>query len=213
MFNYVRLSDGGIHRLDNVRPEVTILTEIATRLLPSSPIDFAAFREHKTIRETIARIVPGLEELTHIDVAKREFHVRGRIMHTPEFKTKDGKAHFVVRELPKAADSLMLTTVRSEGQFNTIVYEYRDTYRGIDDRWSAMLHPDDLAAHGFADGDVGTLESEHGRMEDVTLHAFDIACGSVMAYYPEANVLIGTQVDPRSKTPAFKSTPVRLIPR
>jgi hypothetical protein len=29
-----------------------------------------------------------------------------------------------------------------------------------------------------------------------------------MAYYPEANVLCGTAVDPRSKTPAFKSVPV-----
>src|SRR5262249_24752827 len=142
-----------------------------------------------------------------------EFHVRGRLMHAAEFKSKDGKAHFAVRALPAAAESLMLTTVRSEGQFNTIVYEYCDTYRGIDDRWSAMLHPEDLAAHGFADGDVATLESAHGRMEDVTLRAFDIARGSVMAYYPEANVLIGTQVDPRSKTPAFKSTPIRLISR
>jgi anaerobic selenocysteine-containing dehydrogenase len=32
-----------------------------------------------------------------------------------------------------------------------------------------------------------------------------------MAYYPEANVLIGTEHDPRSKTPAFKSVPVKII--
>ena len=32
--------------------------------------------------------------------------------------------------------------------------------------------------------------------------------GSALAYYPEANVLCGTAVDPRSKTPAFKSVPV-----
>ena len=31
---------------------------------------------------------------------------------------------------------------------------------------------------------------------------------SALAYYPEANVLCGTAVDPRSKTPAFKSVPV-----
>ena len=38
--------------------------------------------------------------------------------------------------------------------------------------------------------------------------AFDLPPGSAMAYYPEANVLVGTAVDPRSKTPAFKSVPV-----
>jgi anaerobic selenocysteine-containing dehydrogenase len=74
-----------------------------------------------------------------------------------------------------------------------------------------MLHPDDLAAAGFAEGDTATLVSAHGRMPGVTLKAYDLARGSVMAYYPEANVLVGTEVDPRSRTPSFKATPVRLV--
>ena len=32
MFNFVRLSDGGIHRLDNVRSEVNVLTHFAQHL-------------------------------------------------------------------------------------------------------------------------------------------------------------------------------------
>ena len=43
---------------------------------------------------------------------------------------------------------------------------------------------------------------------DVIVRAFDVARGSVMAYYPEANMLTGTAIDPRSKTPSFKATPV-----
>jgi hypothetical protein len=31
-----------------------------------------------------------------------------------------------------------------------------------------------------------------------------------MAYFPEANVLIGREFDPRSKTPAFKSVAVAI---
>ena len=31
-------------------------------------------------------------------------------------------------------------------------------------------------------------------------------------YYPEANVLVPTSVDPRSKTPAFKNVLVTLTP-
>ncbi|MEZ5562519.1 MAG: FdhF/YdeP family oxidoreductase [Gammaproteobacteria bacterium] len=209
MFNYVRLSDGGITRLDTVRPEVDILTRLAERLLPDTPIAFSAFRQHRTLRETIARIVPGMEDLADIDVAKREFHVRGRLLHTPHFNTTDGRARFVCRPVPPASASpLILTTVRSEGQFNTIVYERTDSYRNGADRWTALLHPADLAAHGLADGDTATLVSAHGRMEGVTVRPFDLARGSVMAYFPEANVLTGTAVDPRSKTPAFKSTPV-----
>jgi len=212
MFNYVRLSDGGIRRQANTRPEMVVLTEIARRLLPDSPIDFTAFQQHRTAREAIAKIVPGMEALADIDVAKQEFHVAGRLLHTPSFNTADGRAHFVVRKTPAPVSSgLTLTTVRSEGQFNTSIYERTDTYRGMADRWSVMMNAADLADHGLADGDVATLESDHGRMEDVTIRAYDIARVGVMAYFPEANVLTGTAVDPRSKTPAFKSTPVRIV--
>jgi anaerobic selenocysteine-containing dehydrogenase len=71
-----------------------------------------------------------------------------------------------------------------------------------------MLTEEDIAAHGLTEGGTATLVSKHGRMEGVTIKAFDLAKGSVMAYYPEANVLTDTDVDPRSKTPSFKATPV-----
>lgn len=215
MFNFVRLSDGGIDRLDNVRPEVAILSDLAARVLPLSKIDFKAFARHRHIREAIAETIPGMEALADIDVAKREFHIKGRLLHTPEFNTADGKAKFVVRPLPQPhqpndAWGLVLTTVRSEGQFNSIIYETTDSYRGNADRMTVMLHSEDIAAAGFAEGDHAVLVSAHGRMPGVTLKAYDLARGSVLAYYPEANVLVGTAVDPRSRTPAFKATPVRL---
>ncbi len=209
MFNYVRLSDGGIDRLDNVRPEVAILADLAMRMLPGSPVDWAAFKQHRTIREAIARIVPGMGPLADIDDAKREFHIANRLMHTPVFHTTDGKAHFITRPTPPSHQApLMLTTVRSEGQFNTIIYERTDSYRDGADRWTVMLSEADIIEHGLADGGDANLCSANGRMEGVRIKAFDLAKGSVMAYYPEANVLTGTAVDPRSKTPSFKATPV-----
>jgi molybdopterin-dependent oxidoreductase alpha subunit len=211
MFNFVRLSDGGINRLDNVRPEVAILADLASRVLPDCPIDFAAFARHSRIREAIAEIIPGMAQLVDIEVAKREFHVAGRLLHTPHFNTPDGKGHFVVRPLPTLPQAgLMLTTVRSEGQFNSIIYEVTDSYRGGAGRMTAMMHPDDIAAAGFADGDRVCLVSDNGRMSGVTLKNYDVSRGSVIAYFPEANILVGNAVDPRSRTPAFKATPVRI---
>lgn len=207
MFNFVRLSDGGIKRLDNVRPETVILTDIAAQLLPDSPIDFAAFKQHAKVRAAIAKIVPGLEGLADIDVAKREFHIKNRVMHAPEFGTPDGKAHFVVTPLPVAPTGLTLATVRSEGQFNTIIYEEHDSYRMKAGRDAVFLNRDDMAAFGLAEGQHFTLASETGRLTGRAT-AFDLPRGSVMAYYPEANVLCGLASDPRSKTPAFKSVPV-----
>ncbi|MBO7005829.1 MAG: hypothetical protein JJ854_08180, partial [Pseudomonadales bacterium] len=40
---------------------------------------------------------------------------------------------------------------------------------------------------------------------------FDIQEGNLMCYYPEANIITSTEVDPRSKTPTFKATPVEVI--
>ena len=207
MFNYVRLSDGGITRLDNVRPETVILCDLAAQLVPDCPIDFSAFKQHSKVREAIAKIVPGLEQLADIDVAKREFHIQNRVMHAPEFGTPDGKAHFVVTPTPLPGTELTLATVRSEGQFNTIIYEEQDSYRLKAGRDAIFLSREDMAKFGLAPGARITLASDHGRMEG-TATPFDLPPGSALAYYPEANVLCGTAVDPRSHTPAFKSVPV-----
>ena len=210
MFNFVRLSDGGIHRLDYVRPESWILGQLGRRMLPYSPIDFEAFSGHSRLRDAIAAIVPGMEELADIDVAKREFHIRNRVLHTPTFATTDGKAHFVVTPLPAPpAGRLMLASVRSEGQFNSIIYEETDSYRGKAGRDSVFLNAEDMAERGLSEGQGVRVTSDVGEMRGVATR-FDLPRGSVLAYYPEANVLVGTAVEPRSKTPAFKSVPVQV---
>ncbi len=211
MFNYVRLSDGGVTRLETVRPETTILADLAARVRPDSGIDFQAFAKHSNLRRAIADIVPGMEDIADIDVAKREFHIRNRLMHEPVFRTTTGKAAFTVQNMPTAvAGKFTLTTVRSEGQFNSIVYEEKDSYRGTTTRWCVMMNRDDMAELGLDEGELADVHSGQGVMEGVTVYGFDVRRGDVMAYFPEANVLTRTLVDPRSRTPAFKSTPVSI---
>ncbi|SNY94146.1 oxidoreductase alpha (molybdopterin) subunit [Cohaesibacter sp. ES.047] len=209
MFNFVRLSDGGIHRLDKVRPESVILSDLASRLLGDDVIDFKVFGKHQELRKAIAQVVPGMEDLATIDVAKREFHIRNRIIHSPDFKTKDGKAHFVTHPLPEAGDKpFVLSTMRSEGQYNSIVYEETDSYRGTKTRWSILMNAEDMKRLGIEPEAKADVTSPNGKMEGVTVYAFGLPQGSILAYYPEANVLTDTKVDPRSRTPAFKSVDV-----
>jgi anaerobic selenocysteine-containing dehydrogenase len=214
MFNYVRLSDGGVTRLETVRPETMILAELGSRLRPDCGVDFLAFGRHSKLRRAIAEIVPGMEDLADIDIAKREFHIRNRLMHEPVFRTPTGKAAFVVRAMPDTPrpTPFMLTTVRSEGQFNSIVYEEKDSYRGTKTRWCVMMNRDDMAELGLDEEALADVISEQGVMHDVTVYGFDLRRGDVMAYFPEANVLTRKDIDPRSKTPAFKSTPVSISP-
>ena len=104
----------------------------------------------------------------------------------------------------------MLCTARSEGQFNTIVYEQEDSYRQMTNRWIVLMNPEDMASMDLTTGSPVTLRSEHGCMQALAAHPFDLPRRNLMAYFPEANVLIGTAVDPESRTPAFKSTPIRV---
>lgn len=223
MFNFIRYSEGGIERLSNVRSEVTVLTHFAEQLLTQRSadqktppaFDFSVFRSHASIRETIAAVVPGMEQLKSIDIAKQEFHVAQRLLHSPVFKTPSGKASFAVRPLPEAINSFeypqRLMSVRSEGQFNSIIYEEKDSYRRVDQRWAVMMNAQQIAKLGIKVGDLVDIVSAHGRMQAVKVFEFDLPDDDIMAYYPEANVLIGCGRDARSKTPAFKSVPVRLM--
>ena len=215
MFNYVRLSDGGIERLHNVKPEVEILCELGKRLLPDCPLDFQQLKNHDSIRAYIAATIPGLGELKDIGANKQEFTINNRLLHQPEFKTANGKAQFQVTSLPQQKTSnqypFLLASIRSEGQFNSIIYEENDSYRGTDTRWSVLMNADDIKALGIKSGDCVDVQSPHGEMKNVKVFDFGIPRGNLLAYYPEANVLIGTAHDPRSKTPAFKSVAVNIV--
>lgn len=212
MFNFVRLSDGGIERFAQLRSEVEIITALGQQLIDRSRLDFALFESHERIRQLIGDVVPGFAKLKAIGAAKEEFHIEGRTLHTPRFATADGKARFFYHPLPTRTNApFLLTSVRSEGQFNSIIYHEHDSYRGQSERWVVLMNPEDMAAQGWRRDQKVDLITQTGRMQGVRVKPFDIRRGNLMAYYPEANVLIGREVDPQSKTPGFKSVPVSVV--
>jgi anaerobic selenocysteine-containing dehydrogenase len=215
MFNYVRLSDGGPRRLDGPRSEVEIISHLADAVLGSDgPISWREMEQTHNIRGVIVKVVPGFEAIENIDQTKQEFHITGRVIHEPRFPTPSGRAILHTHSLPLLRGEpgeLRLMTVRSEGQFNTVVYEETDIYRGIDRRDVILLHPDDMQARGLADDELVTVTSETGSMSNIRARRFpEIRAGNVLMYYPESNVLVPRTIDPRSKTPAFKGIPVRV---
>lgn len=213
MFNFVRLSDGGPARHPQCRSEVDVIAELARRTLgDKSPVDWTRLRRHGHIREMIAEVVPGFEQLAALDRDGAEFQIGGRTLHSPMFPTSDGKANFEAIAVGEPANGrqLRLMTVRSEGQFNTVVYEEQDIYRGQDRRDVILLNPDDIERLGLQIDQRVTVRSASGEMNGILVRAFDIRAGNALMYFPEANVLVPPVVDARSKTPAFKSVAVTL---
>jgi molybdopterin-dependent oxidoreductase alpha subunit len=215
MFNYVRLSDGGPTRFLGTKSEVDVMTEIAYRTLGSGgPLDWQALRSHDEIRKLIARLVPNLEEIENIGQTKHEFHIPGRVLRVPKFHTPTGKASFRPHPLPELprleSNQLRLMTIRSEGQFNTVVYEEEDIYRGQDRRDIILISEVDMQRLGLEPDQRVNVSSSAGTLYHILVRPFDITAGCAAMYYPEANVLVTRAVDPRSKTPSFKSVIVTL---
>jgi molybdopterin-dependent oxidoreductase alpha subunit len=214
MFNYVRLSDGGPANVSGeMRAEVAVLASIAQQILPPDRFAWDDITSHDALRESIARVVPGYGELDGIGSSKREFEIPGRVFHAPRFATSSGRAAFHVTPLPPRnldRDEFMLMTVRSEGQFNSVVYDEEDLYRGNAHRRVVMLSESDASTLGVSEGDEVQVVSATGKMQ-VQAAIVDIRSGNIAMYYPEANVLVDRAQDPESLTPAFKSVPVRLL--
>ncbi len=211
MFNYVRRSDGGHPATPGeMRSEVDVIASIAERVLPEGRFDWKALRSHRRLREGIAAVVPGFGPIGGVDAQREEFHIEGRTFHERGFATPTGQAHFHVTPLPaEPSAEFRLMTLRSEGQFNTVVYEEEDLYRGNGRRDVVMMAETDARRLGVSEGDRVVVSTEAGKLE-VSVALVELPPGNLAMYYPEANAIVPRRLDPRSKTPAFKSVEASL---
>ncbi len=217
MFNYVRISEGGeAPPPGELKSEVEVVCALAARVLPPGPFPFEKMTDHRAVREAIAAVVPGYGAIGEVDRSRREFHVDGRTFHEPRFATPSGKARARVTPLPRfrpGPGEFRLMTLRSEGQFNTVVYEEEDLYRGTRRRDVVFLNASDAARLGLRENDPVIVSTETGSMRVVAAF-LDLPPGNLAMYYPEANAIVPRRVDPASGTPAFKSVIARIqVPR
>jgi molybdopterin-dependent oxidoreductase alpha subunit len=217
MFSYVRLSDGGRARHQGPRSEVSVLSALGRGVLgDGGPVNWNDLESHERIRTLIADVIPGLEPMADIDRTRGEFYIAGRRLDTPRFPTDSGRASFQTVPLPAAPAprerQLRLMTVRSEGQFNTVVYEEEDVYRGQERRDVILISPEDMQRWGLTRDQRVTVRSSVGEMRARLVRPYDVRPGNAVMYYPETNTLVPRDVDPRSKTPAFKAVLVEIVP-
>ncbi|MDV9188398.1 FdhF/YdeP family oxidoreductase [Streptomyces sp. SR27] len=177
--------------------------------------------DYATIRDRIARVVPGFEDFNaRLAASPGGFALPHGPRDERRFPTKTGKANFTAApvEYPRVPEGrLLLQTLRSHDQYNTTIYGLDDRYRGIKGgRRVVLVHPEDAAALGFADGAYADLVSEWTDGSERRAPGFRVAHyptsrGCAAAYYPETNVLVPLESTADvSNTPASKSVVVRL---
>ncbi len=220
----VRTSRG---RLDPASPEllseVAIISRLARATLGSeSTIPWEEFiADYSTVRDRISRVVPGFENFNERVTAPGGMllvnPVNEGIYHTASGKAEFTRNGFDMIDVPPGY--LVLQSLRSHDQWNTIPYAANDRYRGIHHaRRVVMVNPDDLAERGIADGDVVDIVSiwadgTERRAEKFVAVGYPASRGSAAAYYPETNVLVPLDsVADISNTPTSKGIIVRLEP-
>ena len=209
---------------EHLRSEPAIVAGIAHAAMPGSKVPWLELAaDYDKIRDLIARTVPGFEDFNTRIRSPGGF----RLPLPPterEWQTASGKAEFsVYGQVREDADVLggenvlRLITLRSHDQYNTTIYALDDRYRGVFGRRDVLfMNEDDLAAWGIEHGDLVDIETSISgrtlRLEKITAIAYNIARGSVGAYYPEANVLVPLDYfDKESGTPSYKSVPVQVM--
>jgi formate dehydrogenase major subunit len=217
----VHLSEGRLSPpSEDLLSEVAIVCQLGRRLVPDLP--WEAFEgDYRTIREAIARVVPGCEGYAEKVEQEDGFVLPHPPRDSRTFPTDDGLAHFTVNQLDVVqvpAGRLLLQTMRSHDQYNTTIYGNDDVYRGIRrGRRVVFVSPDDLRELGLAGGDLVDLVSEwrdgERRAPGFRIVSYPTAKGCAAAYFPETNVLVplDSQAD-TSGTPTSKSIIIRLEP-
>nr|VFJ90549.1 MAG: oxidoreductase alpha (molybdopterin) subunit [Candidatus Kentron sp. H]VFJ91692.1 MAG: oxidoreductase alpha (molybdopterin) subunit [Candidatus Kentron sp. H]VFJ98332.1 MAG: oxidoreductase alpha (molybdopterin) subunit [Candidatus Kentron sp. H] len=117
-----------------------------------------------------------------------------------------------ITEESRRARRYTMGSVRGEGQFNTIIYEPEDRYRGQRERQVVLMNGDDIRREGLREGDRVTLRNATGTLAGLRVREYSLPPGNLQTYFPEANVLIPHATDPRGKTPSYKSVAVELAP-
>jgi molybdopterin-dependent oxidoreductase alpha subunit len=211
---------------EHLRSEPAIIAGIALATLPNTRVGWAnLIADYGKIRDAIEAVFPEFADFNARIKEPGGFRLYIAASER-EWRTPTKKANFLVYsgldEDPRVAnrEALTLTTIRSHDQYNTTIYGMNDRYRGITGRRDIVfVNERDLASRGLKHGDLVDLSvvpvagAKPGErvMRNLTAVAYNIAQGSIAAYYPEANVLVALDhYDVKSGTPSYKSTPVLL---
>ncbi|MGW0585495.1 FdhF/YdeP family oxidoreductase, partial [Streptomyces sp. NPDC002920] len=127
-----RLAPASAHLLS----EPAIVCRLARRVLgEDSTVPWEEFeKDYATIRDRIARVIPGFEDFNARVAKPGGFTLPHAPRDERRFPTATGKANFTAApvEYPRLPEGrLLLQTIRSHDQYNTTIYGLDDRYRGI----------------------------------------------------------------------------------
>jgi len=204
------------------RPNWVILSEIGKRL--GLKMDYASAQD---VFEEIRCLTPSFAGITYDRLHDEEIqwpcpaadHPGTRFLHRGQFTRGRGLFHAIAyrpsEELPDAEFPFILTTGRRYAHYHTRTMTGRCP--SLEREFPgpmAQIHVQDAEKLGLNDGDSIKVASRRGEIVTPVKIGDTVPEGAIFMdfHFQEANPnwLLGTSLDPVSKTPDYKVCPVRL---
>ena len=195
------------HRIGETRPEWEIPCLIGRKAMPNGDRLFP-YQDTQGIREEMSRVMPmyqGVEKLTKegdsLQWGGPYLFKGGNFSNMP-----DGRALFSALAPPdrRAAEGRFCLTTRRGKQFNSMTFGSTHRLLGSKTRQAIFISPEDAARLSLDDGDRVLVRSQAGEMAGI-IQIAPVKPGTLQAYWPEANVLIGRRTDPLSGEPDYNA--------
>ena len=210
-----------------LKSEPAIVAGLAKATLPATRVEWdKMIGDYSFIRDAIEAVLPAFKDFNQRILQPGGFRLYNAASER-KWLTPSGRAQFKVmqgiNEDPRSlkCHDLVLTTIRSHDQYNTTLYGLNDRYRGVTGRRDVLfMAASEAENRQLRVGDKVNMialdpdgKPTPRRLNNLTVVVYDMAPGSVAAYYPEANVLVPLDsFDTESGIPAYKSIPVVLEP-
>ena len=208
-----------------LKSEPAIVAGLAKATLPDTKVNWdRMIGDYSFIREAIEAVFPAFKDFNRKILQPGGFRLYNAASER-KWLTPSGRAEFKVmqgiNEDPRSlkCHDLVLTTLRSHDQYNTTLYGLNDRYRGVTGRRDVLfISAEEAESRQLRVGDKVNMvaldpdgNKTSRRLDNLTIVVYDMAPGSVAAYYPEANVMVPLDsFDTESGIPAYKSIPIVL---
>ncbi|WP_286263467.1 FdhF/YdeP family oxidoreductase [Thalassotalea atypica] len=226
-FSMVHASQGVVESdVKDMRSEPAIIAGIAQAMFGNEPIAWLdVCNNYDKIRDLIAAVLPEFSGFNAKINHAGGFYL-GNSAAQLTWLNASGRAEIKTHSLPDDIVNqsqreltnnkiFVLQTLRSHDQYNTTVYGFEDRYRGISgERCVLLMNETDIESLAMSAGqkvDIVALwpDDIERKVTNFTLIPYDIPCGNVASYFPEANPLVAlASYGDHSFTPTSKSIAV-----
>jgi molybdopterin-dependent oxidoreductase alpha subunit len=200
-------------RIGEAMAEWEIFMRVAEAALGPERVHLAHFADAAAIRAEMERTMPKYRGIGGLQAEGESVQYGGQLLCSGGIcaNLPGGRARFSAvkpprwqPDAPASGQPWFYLTTRRGKQFNSMVWDDADALTGSRRRDDIFIAPEDAARLSLSEGAHVRLASTVGEFRGVCKIA-PLAPGTLQAYWPEANAVLSTRLDPGSLEPDYNA--------